>query len=79
LTQSENEADLLTEREIDVLKLVAKGFSNPQISKELSVTVNTVKSHIKSILDKLNVENRTQAATYALQHGLVERKTGNCE
>jgi DNA-binding NarL/FixJ family response regulator len=79
LTQSENEADLLTEREIDVLKLVAKGFSNPQISKELSVTVNTVKSHIKSILDKLNVENRTQAATYALQHGLVERETGNCE
>ena len=78
-SQSENEADLLTEREIEVLKLVAQGFSNPQISKELSVTVNTVKSHIKSILDKLNVKNRTQAATYALQHGLVDRKNGNCE
>lgn len=77
--QTDNEADLLTEREIEVLKLVAQGFSNPQISKELCVTVNTVKSHIKSILDKLDVENRTQAATYALQHGLVEKKDGNCE
>lgn len=77
--QSGNEADLLTEREIEVLKLVAQGFSNPQISKELNVTVNTIKSHIKSILEKLNVENRTQAATYALQHGLIERKSENCE
>jgi DNA-binding NarL/FixJ family response regulator len=61
----------LTEREIDVLRLVAQGVSNPEIAEELYITVNTVKTHLRNILDKLHVENRTQAATYAVQKGLI--------
>lgn len=61
----------LTERELFVLRLVASGAGNQEIAHKLSISVNTVKSHLKNILDKLQVENRTQAATYALQHGLI--------
>jgi NarL family two-component system response regulator LiaR len=61
----------LTDREIDVLRLVAQGASNPQIAAELCITVNTVKSHLKNILTKLQLENRTQIATYAVQSGLI--------
>lgn len=61
----------LTERELFVLRLVASGASNQDIADKLTISINTVKSHLKSILDKLQLENRTQAATYALKHGLV--------
>ena len=61
----------LTERELFVLRLVASGASNHEIADKLIISINTVKSHIKNILDKLQLENRTQAATYALKHGLV--------
>jgi two-component system, NarL family, nitrate/nitrite response regulator NarL len=61
----------LSEREIEVLRLVARGASNPQIAEELCITVNTVKSHLKNILEKLQLENRTQIAAYAVQTGLV--------
>ena len=61
----------LTERELFVLRLVASGASNSEIAESLSISINTVKSHIKNILGKLQLENRTQAATYALKHGLV--------
>jgi DNA-binding NarL/FixJ family response regulator len=64
----------LTEREIEVLRLVAHGASNPQIAEELCITVNTVKSHIKNILFKLQLENRTQVAAYAIQAGLISAK-----
>lgn len=60
----------LTPREVEVLRLVARGASNPEIAVELHVTVNTVKAHLKRILEKLNVQNRTQAATYAMRRGL---------
>lgn len=60
----------LTEREIEVLQLVAQGATNPQIADALFITVNTVKSHIRHILDKLQLENRTQVAAYAVQSGL---------
>lgn len=63
--------ETLTEREIDVLRLVARGVSNPEIAEDLFITVNTVKTHLRHILDKLEVENRTQAATYAVQKGLI--------
>jgi DNA-binding NarL/FixJ family response regulator len=63
--------DLLTEREIEVLRLVAQGVSNPDIAQELFITVNTVKTHMRNILEKLQLENRTQAATYAVQKGLI--------
>ena len=64
-------ADALTEREMDVLRLVAQGASNPQIAASLCITVNTVKVHLRNILDKLQLANRTQAATFALQNGLL--------
>jgi len=70
-TDAEKGGEALTERELVVLRLVARGASNPQIAEELCISVNTVKSHIKSILEKLNLENRTQVATYAVQRGLV--------
>jgi len=63
--------DQLTEREIEVLRLVAQGVSNPDIAQQLFITVNTVKTHLRNILEKLQLENRTQAATYAVQKGLI--------
>ncbi|GAB1469681.1 response regulator transcription factor [Chloroflexota bacterium] len=61
----------LTKRELFVLRLVASGASNQEIADKLTISINTIKSHIKNILEKLQLENRTQAATYALKHGLV--------
>jgi DNA-binding NarL/FixJ family response regulator len=63
--------ETLSEREIEVLRLVAQGYSNPQIADELFISINTVKSHIKNILTKLNLDNRTQVATFAVQHGFM--------
>jgi NarL family two-component system response regulator LiaR len=64
-------AELLTEREIEVLKLVARGLTNQEIADELVVSKRTVDSHTNSILAKLHLANRTQAALYALREGLV--------
>ncbi|MCL4529130.1 MAG: response regulator transcription factor [Chloroflexi bacterium] len=64
-------SDELTEREIEVLRLIVQGASNPEIAQQLCITVNTVKSHVKNILYKLRLENRTQVAAYAMQSGLV--------
>ncbi len=61
----------LTERELFVLRLVASGASNQEIADKLMISINTVKSHVKNILEKLQLDNRTQAATYAIKHGLV--------
>lgn len=66
----ETGVEALTEREVAVLRLVAGGASNPQIAETLHITVNTVKVHLRNILDKLRLENRTQAATYAVRSGL---------
>ena len=62
----------LTEREIAILKAVARGLSNQAIGKELWVTEQTVKFHLTNIYRKLGVANRTEAARYAYQNGLVE-------
>jgi NarL family two-component system response regulator LiaR len=64
-------ADPLTEREIDVLKLVARGLSNQEISDTLVISVTTVYSHVSNILSKLHLATRTQAALYALREGYV--------
>lgn len=61
----------LTERELAVLRLVAVGATNQEIADRLVISINTAKTHIRSILNKLQLENRTQAANYALHHGLV--------
>lgn len=65
--------DALTEREKDVLRLVARGATNRDIAGELIITENTVKVHLRNILDKLQLRNRQQAAAYAVQEGLVSR------
>jgi DNA-binding NarL/FixJ family response regulator len=64
-------ADALTEREREVLRLLAAGRSNREIAGELVIGETTVKSHVSSILNKLGLEDRTQAAIYALRHDLV--------
>jgi two-component system, NarL family, response regulator LiaR len=63
--------EALTERETEVLELIARGKTNNQIARELFVGEATVKSHVHSILSKLNVSSRTQAALYAVNVGLV--------
>ena len=65
--------DALTDREKDVLRLVARGATNRDIAEELIITENTVKVHLRNILDKLQLRNRQQAAAYAVQEGLVTR------
>lgn len=61
----------LTERETDVLKLLARGQANKQIARSLYIGEKTVKTHVRNILIKLNVRSRTQAALYAARTGLV--------
>jgi DNA-binding NarL/FixJ family response regulator len=62
----------LSERELAVLRLVAGGFGNPQIARELFISENTVKNHVSSILAKLEADNRVQATVRAIQEGLIE-------
>ena len=61
----------LTERETETLRLIAKGYSNKEIASELGVSEVTVKTHVSSILSKLNLQSRTQVALFALKEGLV--------
>ena len=63
----------LTERELDVLRVVAQGRSNAEIAAALFISEHTVKGHVSSILGKLDLADRTQAAVYAWEHGIVRR------
>jgi DNA-binding NarL/FixJ family response regulator len=65
---------ILTERELEVLKLIARGCSNEQIAAQLVISVGTVKGHVSNILSKLHLVDRTQAAAYAWQEGIVRRE-----
>ena len=62
----------LTERELEVLRLIARGMSNKLIARELVVSEKTVKTHVSNILAKLHLTDRTQAALYAVREGLAE-------
>lgn len=66
--------DPLTERELEVLGLVAKGYSNKKVSETLFISTNTVKTHLLQVYEKLGVENRTQAAVRAARAGMLESK-----
>jgi DNA-binding NarL/FixJ family response regulator len=64
----------LTDREIEVLRLIAKGFSNTDIAGRLFLSEGTVRNHVSAILAKLGVADRTQAAVIAIQHGLTDNR-----
>ena len=63
----------LTPRELDVLGLIVRGMGNKQIASELHIAEYTVKNHVKNVLSKLGVDDRTQAATSALQRGIIQQ------
>ena len=65
------QSESLTDRETDVLKLVAAGKSNKEVAVALGITERTVKTHVSSIMSKLDVQSRTQAALYAVRAGIV--------
>ena len=64
----------LTDRELDVLRLIAKGMTNSQIAENLVISENTVKGHVSNILSKLHLADRTQVAVYAWQSGIVNKE-----
>ncbi len=71
--------DPLTDREVEVLKLVAQGLSNEDIAQSLVISDRTVGKHVSNLLEKLHLANRTQAALYALREGLASLDAGNLE
>ncbi|MGX7389974.1 response regulator [Dolosigranulum pigrum] len=64
--------DDLTNRETEILQLIAQGLSNQEIADECFITLKTVKTHVSNILSKLDVSDRTQATIYAFKHNLVD-------
>src|ERR687886_2809738 len=69
---AESPAPELTARELEVLSLLARGCENAEIGERLFVSPSTVKHHVSHVLDKLGVENRLQAAAFAIRHGLAD-------
>lgn len=63
----------LTNREMEILRLIARGLSNSEIAEDLVISENTVKGHVSNILSKLHLADRTQAAVFAWEQGLVHR------
>lgn len=74
VTAAEPQIDL-TERELDVLSAIAQGLSNQEIADALFISTATVRTHVRNLLSKLGVVNRTQAALYAVEYGLTSRHT----
>jgi DNA-binding NarL/FixJ family response regulator len=69
--EAQGDSPALSQREIEVLELVARGLSNKQIAYTLDITDTTAKNHVQHILQKLGVQDRTQAATAAIQRGII--------
>jgi len=69
----------LTQQELEIVKLLAKGATNKEIAEKLFITENTAKVHLRNILGKLGLRNRQQVAAYAVQQGLVTEITGGEE
>ena len=63
---------MLSDREIEVLQLIARGSANRQIAEELLISESTVKTHVANIFSKMNVRHRTQAVTQAIQKGIIK-------
>ena len=66
-----NVGEQLSKRELEVLELIVEGYSNPEIGKKLNLSVNTIKTYVRSIMNKLMVSDRVQAAVTALRNGIV--------
>jgi DNA-binding CsgD family transcriptional regulator len=73
--QEPTELEHMTSRELEVLQLIAEGLANKQIAWKRRITEKTVKSHVSTILGKLGLESRTQAAMYASRSGLVRSES----
>jgi DNA-binding NarL/FixJ family response regulator len=69
----------LTDRELEILRLIAEGASNREIGDKLFLSEKTIKNYVTSIFQKLQMNDRTQAAVYALQHGLIARTADNSQ
>ena len=61
----------LTEREVEVLRLIAQGLTNPQIAEQLVISLYTVNAHVRSIFNKLDVNSRNAVTRFALEHNLL--------
>lgn len=72
LIQQQKSVDILTKRELEIIKLLVAGLYNKEIADDLNISEKTVKNHISSIFRKINVSDRTQAAVYAIKNNLVE-------
>ena len=70
--ERQGNAPRLSDRELEVLQLVARGLSNKDIATELVIAENTVKNHVRNILEKLQVRSRMEAAMYAVREKLVD-------
>jgi two-component system NarL family response regulator len=70
-TDEDLQVEELTERETEVLQLIARGLNNKAIGEQLSISPNTVKAHLRNILEKLQLSSRVEAATWAIRHGLA--------
>jgi DNA-binding NarL/FixJ family response regulator len=71
-TPQARQPDALTDREREVLELLVRGVtSNRELAEKLFVSENTIKYHLRNILDKLHLQNRAQVIAYAIRHGLV--------
>ena len=74
--EQQRENDLLSNREKEVLVLVAQGMTNREIASELIISENTVRNHLSHILDKLDLSRRSQVAVYAAQRGMLKQEPG---
>ncbi|NJL64164.1 MAG: response regulator transcription factor [Methylacidiphilales bacterium] len=70
-SQNKGNTANLSQRELDVLRLMVDGLSNPEIAEKLYLSPNTIKTHVRGIMNKLSVDDRVQAAVVALRSGLV--------
>jgi NarL family two-component system response regulator LiaR len=74
ISKNTNPFTELTDREMEVMQLIARGYTNNQIANKLVISIGTVKGHVSNILSKLHLSDRTQVAVYAWQQGIIRRE-----